>query len=202
MGSTSDTETGLAQVYSGSLLALAQERNQAESVAEELHGLTSLLAANPQWGAFLVSPTVDTLARAAAIERVFRGRVSDLVVNALQVLNRKGRLAILERLVEAYDLALEQLRGRVLAQVHSAVPLSDALRRRLQEVVTRYAGCEADLVETVVPELLGGLVVRVGDQKIDMSLATQLRRLAERLTVRASLEIHSKRAYVEGGAVR
>ena len=197
MATASDKEMAVARVYGDALLELARQQDVTDALGEELRDLRTLLDESPGLHDYLVSPTVDESARAATLEKALRGRASDLLVNALQVMNRKGRLGIMRSLVSAYELALEDFKGRVLVEVRTAVPLSDELRTQLQSAVSGYAGRQADLVERVDPEIAGGLVVRVGDQKLDMSVRTRLRLLAQKLADRASVEIHSKRSYVE-----
>jgi len=130
------------------------------------------------------------------IEEVFRGTASDLLVDSLQVINRKGRLGQLRAIAEAYRLAHHALRGWVDAHVRTAVPLDDALRARLREAIAASTGKQPTLIERVDPSLIGGMVVEVAGKKIDASVASRLRDLSAALLSRASREIYSGRAYV------
>jgi F-type H+-transporting ATPase subunit delta len=197
MAQASDKELALANIYSRAMLELAKTQDAAESLGEELRDLVQFLNDKPEVDSFFSSPMVDADRRSEVIEKVLRGSASDLLVNALQVINRKGRLPILRSIAHAYELALEDHRGRVLVEVQTAVPLSEEQRTALQAAVSSYAGKEADLVEQVDESLIGGLVLRIGDQKIDWSVVKRLQQVAERLRTRASQEIHQKREYVE-----
>jgi len=137
---------------------------------------------------------VDTETRRAMIERTFRHRASDLLVDSLLVLNRHGRIDLIEDVVEVFRTAFQARRGHVDAHVTSAVPLDEAQRRRLKAAIKAVDGREPDLVEAIDPELLGGLVVRVGDRKIDTSVAKDLRTVRARLAERAAREILADRA--------
>lgn len=167
----------LARVYAAALLDLAEERGRAEQIAEELARLAAEVGADASAAAFLASPLVGSEGRRAALETACRGRLDDLTVDALQVMSRKGRLALLPALAAAYRHELDRRRGRVNVDVASAVPLAATLRDRLRAALAGATGREPVLRERVDAELVGGLVLAIGDRKIDGSIATRLRRL-------------------------
>jgi F-type H+-transporting ATPase subunit delta len=127
---------------------------------------------------------------------LFRGQASDLLLDSLQVINRKGRLGQLRAIAESYRIALRDLRGWVDVHVRTAVPLDAAQRTRLQDVLAASTGKKPTLVERLDPSLLGGMVVEVAGKKFDASVASRLHDLSEALLARASREIHSGTAYV------
>ena len=195
MATTSDQEVTLARVYSEAMLRVAETQGEADSFLEELLDLSAYLDATPALVTFFSSPTVDTEVRQKAIENWFRGRASDLLVDSLQVLNRKGRLGLLRAVVETYRLGHEELRGQIDVHVRTAAPLSEAVRARLKEVASAHTGKEAKLIERVDESILGGMIVRIGDEKLDTSVATRLAKLGRILAVRASAEIHCGKSY-------
>jgi F-type H+-transporting ATPase subunit delta len=197
MSSVEDHQGGVPQVYAEALLALAEERGAADEVLEELNGLAALASADRDFETFLASPLVESEARTRTFEKLLRGRASDLVVDALQVINRKGRLELLPEIAAAYRQEHRRLRNTVQVFVTSAVPLDDALRGKLRAAAARFAGKTPELVESVDPGLLGGMVVRVGDERIDSSVKTRLRDLSGTLLRRASQEVQSGSRYVE-----
>ncbi len=91
-----------AHAYARSLLELANERGEARSIYDEFAGLQEILQANPIFGEYLSDPGISHSDRKAAIERIFRGRISDLFLNFLGVLNRNGRMRKLEEIHAAY----------------------------------------------------------------------------------------------------
>jgi len=199
MANVSDVEVTIARAYSRAMLNLAESRGQADALLAELTELVSYLDRQPDLDALFTSPMVDPAHRKKAIERIFRGKAGDLMVDTLQILNRKERLGLIRAVVEAYRLALEGLRNQVDVHVRTAVPLPGKLRKRLHEVASRYAGKDAQLVETVDESLIGGIVLQIGDQKFDASIASGITRLQGALSERASREIHSKKAYIVAG---
>ncbi len=197
MARLDEQELAVAGVYARALLALAVDRDEADRIEAELAELADMLAASPELKDYLASPLVDLEARGAALDRALAGRASELVVNTLQVMNGKGRLALLPALAEAYRLENEGRRGEVDVEVKTAVELTDELRQRIAVAASRFAGRTARLVETVEPELLGGLVLKVGDRKIDSSLARRLHDAHEVLFDRASQELHGNKTYFD-----
>ncbi len=192
-----EQQLAVAGVYARALLVLAGDGAEADRFEAELADVAELLAANPEIEGYLSSPLVDDQSRAAVIEKAFRSRASDLVVNTLQVMNGKGRLGLLPALAESYRLENEHRRGEVDVEVTTAVELSDELRQRIAVTASRYAGSAARLIEKVDPSLLGGLVLKIGDRKIDSSLARQIHEARESLAGRASQELHSGKSYFD-----
>lgn len=191
-----DRDLASGRLYAEAILNLADESGQAEVVLEELRQLVEILDGNPKVDHFFSSPMVDEGGRARVIEEMFKGRSSDLLLDSLLVINRKGRLDRLRAIAEAYRLAYRDRRGLVDVHVRSAVPLTDALRARLAEAITASIGKRPTLIERVDPALLGGMVVEVAGRKIDASVAARLQGLSQALLARASQEIHRGTAYV------
>lgn len=189
MASLDDKHLAVARVYSRALLALAEEQGIGDEVGDDLRELARYVAEHQDFADFLGSPLIDAAERQAAIEKIFRGRLSDLLVNALQVVNRKERMVLVPAIAETYREELRDLRGRVDVLVRTAVALPVGLREKLSAAVARFTGKQPELVEKVDPGLLGGMVVQVGDDKIDASVASQLKNLSEALLRRASQEI-------------
>jgi F-type H+-transporting ATPase subunit delta len=186
----------IGHLYAASILDLAEEARQGEAIAEELAELVRAIDASADFARFLGSPLIDVKLRAELLEGNLRGQASDLLVDSLLVINRKGRLSLLPAIAEAYRRELRRRRGLIDARVTTAVPLSPALKAKLTESLRRFSGREPLLVEKVDPRLLGGTVVEIGGQKIDTSIASQLRELSHTLLDRASSEILSGKSYL------
>jgi F-type H+-transporting ATPase subunit delta len=190
-----DREMSIARTYSKAMLVLAEQQGAADSLLEELQGLVEYLGRNPELERFLASPLVDDKDRGTVLEKAFRGKTSDLLLDSLQVVNRKGRLSLLRGIVEGYRDEHRELRGMVEARVRTAVPLNDALRARIRESLVRHTGLQPVLIEKVDPALIGGIVIEVGDEKIDGSVSHKLSEIGKALELRASQEIVRSRTY-------
>ncbi len=197
MSTVDDTAITIADSYAEALLALSEEKGCSDELLDELSELTSGLETDQVLAHFLTSPAVDDDVRREGLEKAFRGRLSDLLVDTLQVLNEKGRTELLPTLYERYRLGLERIRGEVDVHVTSAFPMSDASRQRLTDVLRDSLELTPRLIEKVDANMLGGLVIQVGDKKMDCSASHRLRQLRERFRDRASREIHAGKDYFE-----
>jgi F-type H+-transporting ATPase subunit delta len=179
----------LARVWAEALLRVAEERGVAEVVLDQLEEIVAYGDRHPEFGRAFMSPLAGPRQRADGLERIFRGRAHDVLVDFYQVLNRKGRPGLLGAVARQYRALLQAARGVVDVDVRSAVPLDDAGRERVRGAIRKRTGLEPRLIERVDPSLLGGLVVRVGDAKYDTSLSNQLERVRHALLERATSEI-------------
>jgi F-type H+-transporting ATPase subunit delta len=186
----------IAGVYSEAMLSLASASGQEDALLEELEGLVAVLGRQPEFEAFLESPLADPQAQRQLLEKVLRGQSSDVLVDALQVLRRKGRLGLVRAVAATYRGKWLRRKNRVEVGVTTAVPLTPALRESLIAAANRATGKTAQLLESVDPALLGGMVVRIGDRKLDRSVAADVARLGEALMARASRELQSGKSTV------
>jgi F-type H+-transporting ATPase subunit delta len=171
----------VAHTYAQTLFGLAEAQQQAEAIGTELAELVELARNEPQLAALLTSPSIATARRAESIEKIFRGRVSDLLCNFVQVVNRKGRLERLGAMNQAYQDILKERYGQIDVDVYSARPLNDAQAQSIAGKLSEQTGREAILRRHVDPSLIGGLKVRLADRQVDGSIATQLRRIRRQL---------------------
>ena len=168
----------LAKVYAEALLAAAIVRGTADDTGAELTDfVTGVLDANPAVEAFLASPAVGRKAKTAALEAALPGRVPDLLRGLFVVLTRNGRLDLARGVAAAYRRLLDDRAGRVRVKVTAAVELSDAQRAALSRTLSGILTQQPVLDVRVDANLLGGLVVQIGDRVIDTSVRTRLETL-------------------------
>lgn len=170
-----------ALAYARSLLELANEREEARSVYDEFAGLGEILQANPIFAEYLSDPAIRQSDRRAAIERIFRGRISDLFLNFLGVLNRNGRMRKLAEIQAAYTELYDELLGNIEVDVTSVQKLSEQDVETVRQRVGAALGKNAIVYQYVDESILGGLVLRVQDRLIDASVRNQLKVMREKL---------------------
>ena len=188
------TAQRIARTYAEALYRAANEQGQADAIYEELESLqTDLLGIREDIWLFFANPTINRHHKQAAIEKLFKGRASPLFYNFLQVLNEHERLELLRVIRAEYRKLLDE-RDRILrVPVRTAVPLADDQRQRLEEGLRNYFQMNPVLEPSVDPELLGGLVVRIGDMVYDNSVRTKLDKIRNDLIASSSHEIQSRR---------
>jgi F-type H+-transporting ATPase subunit delta len=181
----------VARVYGQALLDAATKQHKADEVLEEYRDLVeSALKPNPQLAAFFANKTINKEKKAELLRKAFAGRVSDLLANFLQVLNEHERLELLGPILQAYVELNNERARRVVVEVRSAVPLLDHQRERLANELRQSLRLEPVLDARVDPDLLGGLVVRVGDWLYDASVKNRLETLRNQLNERGPHATH------------
>lgn len=189
-----DAALRLADVYAAALFELAREKDQVEHVRGELDELVKLLNTQPEFAAFLESAGIGAERREAGLERMLRGRVSDLVLNTLLVMNRHGRAGLLAALHRRFVLRQEQAAGEVEGVAISAVELSPEQRGEVQRLAAVLSGKKPLLKFEVDPQVVGGLVLRIGDMLWDDSIRTKLE------TARQALHERAERGFTSAAA--
>jgi F-type H+-transporting ATPase subunit delta len=170
--------SGLAGRYAVALFELAQEQDALDTVAGDLHALRDLLEGSADLERLIRSPVLSREEQARAVRAVGeRAGFAPLTLQFLGVLAHKRRLFALPDVIEAYDAMLAEHRGEVGAEVVSAVPLSAEQLESVERQLAAAVGQTVKLSTTVDPNLLGGLVVRVGSRMIDASIRTKLHQL-------------------------
>lgn len=184
----------VARVYAEALLNSAAKQGQVDDVLEELQALVKdVFRADPQLETFFASAAVGRDRKAKVIEDAFQSRAGELFTNFLQVLNQHDRLNLLRPiLVAARELSDERAR-RIRVRVASAVPLGADQQTRLKDHLRQSLKLEPILETATDPDIIGGLVVRVGDWLYDGSVRSQLETLRNQLIASSAHEIQSRR---------
>ncbi len=127
------------------------------------------------------------------LREIFEGRASGLVLRFLRVLNRHGRLKILGAVLREARALWDRRNRRIPVRVRSAVPLDAAQLDSLQQRLTRLVDGTPIVTVSTDADLIGGLVVQVGDQLYDASVKNRLAQLRQRLIEGKTHEIQSRR---------
>ena len=164
------------------LLEIAEKRNQADEVGGELTAIVDdLFVREPKVEQLLTSPAIRRGKREPIIDTAFRGRVSDLVYDFLRLLNHGSRMGLLRSIAAAYADLQDDKAQRVRVLVRTAVPLSEGQMAGLKKSLQSSMKREPTLVSRVEPALLGGMILRVGDQVFDNSIRTKIDTLRNQL---------------------
>jgi F-type H+-transporting ATPase subunit delta len=173
--------TPLAVAYARSILELATERNTAPDIGKELSDVSGIIAGNPDFQNFLASPAIGEAERAQVIGKVFRGRVSELTLNSLLVMNRRGRLGILDQVSNAFSDLLQERQGIIEADVIVAEKLSPDQLEQVRQKVGAALKREVVIHQYVDASIIGGLVIRIEDRLLDASVRAQLKAVRRQL---------------------
>ncbi|CAN5121856.1 F0F1 ATP synthase subunit delta [soil metagenome] len=173
----------VARNYADTLFALARSRggDAAEEYGRGLEELSSLLDREPRIRAFLETPRVALEAKRTALREALGGRVPPTLLHFLLVVLDKRRQGSLREIAQAYQALVDEAHGRARAEVTLAEAPDDALRSEIVAALERRLGKQVVASWRTDRDLLGGVVVRVGDQVLDGSVRRRLGDLHGRL---------------------
>lgn len=174
----------LARVYATSLFELAEAAGGgalAETIQGQLEDILELARADASFSEFLASRVLSADARGASLRRILEGKVHDLTLRFLLLLNAKGRLGHLPAIAAALDHTVQEKFGRVEVDVFTASPISADELSRVRASLQKALNKEAIVHPYTEPSMIGGLKLRIGDRLIDGSVSAQLRQLRQRL---------------------
>ena len=168
----------IVEPYAQALMSVAQTNNLTEKFGEDIRFLVSLVEGK-ELGDFLGSPIVKEEDKKAVLRRIVGGGNNPYLLNFLLLLVDKGRIVFLAGICQKYLELLRQLNKTVLAQVTSATELNQTQRHSVVEKVKEMTNAQAVELKTKIdPDLIGGVIIKVGSQVLDASIRGQLRRMS------------------------
>ena len=173
-------EENVARVYARALFGAAQDARAVAPVGRDLGDFVAALAASASLRDVLADPQIDSAAKQRILVEITRGG-QPLVANTLQLLLERGRFGLVAELREAYEALAASEADLVKVEVTSAIVLSAAVREKITARVAEAAGRRVELAARVDPDIIGGLVLRVGDVIVDGSVQARIRQLRRRL---------------------
>jgi len=170
----------LAGRYASALFDLARDQRQIESVGKSLDALAQALLDSKDFHELVTSPLVSRGEAGKAFAALApQFGVDAITANFLGVLARNGRKGQLRSVIRAFRRLAAEHRGEVTVDVITARPLNDDQVGALKQQLRARAGRDVTIDASVDPEILGGIVVKLGSQQIDASIRTKLNRLAQ-----------------------
>lgn len=166
----------IAQVYARSLFEVAQSAGKLDTVREQLGQFADALDAERELSVFFFSPYFSTQEKKESLHKAVEG-ADETVVNFLELLVEKHRMPAVFRVRREFDRLWEEENKLLPVQITSAVELDAATVERIGREVGEQTGRRVQLEATVDPDVLGGIVLRVGNSILDASIRTRLETL-------------------------
>lgn len=167
--------------YVEALLAVTRAEGNTELVQRELVSFADAVRANDELRSTLSDPLLPPTVKEQIITDLLGGRASNTTRAVLGLILTSGHGGDLTEIVDAFASAAAFQRGRRIAMVRTAVPLSDDQRARLTEAVGQAVGAPVELQVTVDPSVVGGAVTTIGDTVIDGSIRSRLNKMRDLL---------------------
>ena len=179
METSGGIRASLAGRYASALFDLARDQRQIESVDTSLDALNQASLDSKDFAELVSSPLVSRDAAGKAFAALApQLNLDPITANFLGVLARNGRKGELRKIIRAFRRLAAEHRGETTAEVVTARPLNDDQLAALKQQLRTRAGCDVTIDAAVDPDILGGIVVKLGSQQIDASIRTKLNRLA------------------------
>lgn len=169
--------------YAEALMSLAQSNDLIDRLSEDVATLLNLLKESPEFDQFLSSPIVKGEDKKAVLERIGQEQFHPYTMSFLKILVDRRRILFLEGICQQYQALLRKLNQTVLAEVTSAVELSEEQQQSVrQKAMALTSANQIELETKIDPDLIGGVIIKVGSQVVDASIRGQLRRIGIRLS--------------------
>jgi F-type H+-transporting ATPase subunit delta len=166
----------IARVYATALFGAAKDRGKLDAIREQLGQFVDALNENRDLRLFFFSPYFSSTEKKEALEKAITGAEPELI-NFLELLLEKGRMPVIFRIQRQYDAMWAKENKRLGVTVTSAVELDPAIAKRIGEEIEEQTGNTVELESRVDPDILGGLVLQVGNMVLDTSIRNRLEKL-------------------------
>jgi F-type H+-transporting ATPase subunit delta len=170
----------IAAVYARSLFEVAKEQGKLDEVREQLGQFADAMQADRDLQVFFFSPYFSTPEKEDGLDRAVSG-ADETLVNFLKLLIENHRMPVIFRVRRGYDELWEEENKLLPVQITSAVSLDEATVKQIGDRIAEQTGQRVDLSASVEPDILGGIVVRVGNQVLDASVRNRLEQLRKQV---------------------
>ncbi len=177
MSASLSASSAIAKRYAKALFDLALEANVVEKIEKDLVQLRAVLAESAPLRAALDNPLIDRNEKTTVLQKLLEKSSHELTQKLIALLGRNNRFSVLTAIIDAFVTLFAEHRGEVLAEVTSAVALSEQQLSSLRSSLKKVLGREVKIKTSVDASILGGLKVRIGSKLFDASLLSKLERL-------------------------
>ena len=170
----------IAQVYARSLFEAAKDQDKLDEIREQLGTFADAVAESHDLQVFLFSPYLSTEEKKQGLRRAIEG-ADEAFLNFLDLVVENHRMPAIFRVRREFDELWEEENQLLPVQVTSAVPLDDAIVQEIGSTIGEQTGKRVELSSQVDPDILGGIVVRVGNAILDASIRNRLEQLRKQV---------------------
>jgi F-type H+-transporting ATPase subunit delta len=175
----------LAQVYGRSLFAVALEQGRVDELREQLGQFADALDQNHELAVFFFSPYFSTQEKQESLGGLLDG-ADEILVNFLQLLIENHRMPVIFRIRHEYERLWDEENRTLPVEITSAIALDEATTESLGRTIGERAGRKVTLAAHVDPNILGGIIIRVGNSILDASIRNRLEQLRRHVAQGAS----------------
>lgn len=167
--------------YAKAILEVANSKNAAKEVSNDMNLITSTVTNNEELNAFIQNPTISVEIKQNALLEVF-STINPVTKNLFQLLFVNKRFEILEAIATKYNHLFDEMNGIETAKVITAIPMDATLEAKIMEKIATFSNKKITIENTVNPDIIGGFILRIGDQQYNASVANRLQELKREFT--------------------
>lgn len=172
----------VSKTYGEALFELAVEEGREDSLLEEIMALKKILKENPDFEKLMNHPKILKEDKLAVLDRVFKGELSDELTGFLRIIVTKDRYKEIDAILDYIILEIKKKKGIGIAYVTTAVPLNEAKQKEVeQKLLATTTFKKMEMHFQVEEELIGGVIIRIGDRVVDSSIRTKLYEMRRQL---------------------
>lgn len=174
-------ENKISVRYAKSLFALGKETDALLVLKQDIELLYQCIREIPELKVVIHSPVIRSLEKIKLFDEMFRAAFNPVTLTFIRLVLDKRREEYLAGISRYFLTLMKTEQGIQAADVVTATPLSENLRQSILNLITRKFKAQVELNESVDPALIGGFILRVGDQQIDASITSKLRKIKQEL---------------------
>lgn len=167
--------------YVKALYELALESKLLEEVEKDMLSLQSVINESKEFNDFIKIPTIKISEKLKMIDTLFKGKLNKISIQFLHLLIKNNREIYLKRICLHFISYYKQNQGIKEAVITTAIPLSETHKNEIYAFITKKFKVNIELTEKVDPSIIGGFVLRIGDQQINASIHAQLNKIRREL---------------------
>jgi F-type H+-transporting ATPase subunit delta len=176
---SSSITSGIAEPYAKALMSLADSQDLVDRLGEDVASLRQLLDESADLKQFLDNPLIKPADKKGVLQRILGDSLHAYTLNFLMLLVDRGRILFLSDVCRSFQALLRTRKQTVLAQVTSTIALTPEQQQTIVDRVKTMTDAREVEIETILdPDIIGGIMVKVGSQFIDASIRGQLRRIS------------------------
>lgn len=175
-------ELVVSKRYANALFDVAFGEKTHEKVEDELTFIVACLKSEPQFYQLIKSPLISVQDKKEIIDTIFKDKISEEVYNFFKIIIDKRREVYIEDIVNEYNALVDDVKNKVTAVAVSAVPINEEDLKKLQVNLSMSSGRNVQLKNEVKPNVMGGILIKMGDKVIDGTVKSRLEQMSEQLS--------------------
>ncbi|OGI22042.1 MAG: ATP synthase F1 subunit delta [Candidatus Melainabacteria bacterium RIFOXYA12_FULL_32_12] len=171
----------IADRYAIAMIDLGEKTNQLDILGDDLSKINNTFKSNPELLKFLEHPTITADDKKDVINKIFKDAVTDYALSLTKLLLDRNRIFLFPYLVSHYNDILSKKRNITVAKIITAIDIDDDTKNRVKDKLEKALSCSIKLETRINPDIIAGMVIKIGDKIIDGSIKTKLENMKKQL---------------------